>query len=121
MIHLHDIMRERLLRRAGLAPVAAARHTLDQLAASQWSPEFERFMRNRLIMGALRYGLIGSTGKPRYDRLAGIEKRMSQYRQTGNLEFLVDVANLALLEFVEGEHPLKHWAETHDDHCGIRK
>ena len=32
-------------------------------------------------------------------------RRLAAYGRTGNLEMLVDVANLCLLEFVEGRHP----------------
>lgn len=32
--------------------------TLEELRESEWSEEFEKFMRNRLIMGAIRYGRL---------------------------------------------------------------
>jgi len=74
-------------------------------------------MRNRLIIGALRYGLLHAPGKKRYDRVAGARKRLAQYQETGNLECLVDVANMALLEFEESHHPCRHWGDIHGDHC----
>ncbi len=61
MISAHDILRQRLLTQAGLVDRPAPKFTLDELAASEWSPEFERLMRNRLIMGALRYGRTAGT------------------------------------------------------------
>jgi hypothetical protein len=74
-------------------------------------------MRNRLLMGSFRYALLGDKNKPRYDRLANIEKRISVYKETGNDELLVDIANIALCEFVEGEHPKKHfYAEDDKNH-----
>jgi hypothetical protein len=71
-------------------------------------------MRNRLIVGALRYGLLNAPGKRQYDRIASIQRRLETYRKTGNLELLVDTANLALCEFVEGKHPHRHWASEDD-------
>lgn len=75
----------------------------EDLRKSEWSEEFETLMRNRLVMGAFRYGKIGDKNKPVYDRIESIERRARKYRETGNKEFLVDIANLCLLEFVEGE------------------
>lgn len=81
--------------------------------------QFETLMRNRLIMGALRYGRLHAPGKGTYNRPGGIVKRLQQYQETGNLECLVDIANLALLEFEEGTHPLKCWRVHHGDHCCV--
>jgi len=75
---------------------------------------FERARVSRLVMGAFRYGRLGARGKPQYDRVADAIKRLEKYRKTGNLEHLPDVANLALCEYVEGRHPLRHFA-SHDD------
>lgn len=87
--------------------------SLDELRKSEWSPEFEQLMRNRLIIGAFRYGRFG-TPRPQYDRMASITKRAGLYATDGNLEHLVDIANLALVEFVEGRHPLRHFAAQDD-------
>lgn len=76
--------------------------TLSSLRETQWSPVFEKYMRNRLVMGALRYGMLHEKGKPTYDRANAILKRWTVYHRTGNKEMLVDIANLCLLEFEEG-------------------
>jgi hypothetical protein len=86
--------------------------TLGELQASEWSPEFEQYMRNRLIMGALRYGRLGAPGKPSYDCVSRMQKDLLDYHLTGNREFLVDIANHALVEFVEGRHPKAHFRAT---------
>lgn len=87
-----------------------------ELARTEWSPRFERLMRNRLIVGAYRYGRLNAPGKPTYDRLESIAKRAREYVTTGNDDLLADIANLALLEYEEGKHPNKHLAgESHRD------
>ncbi len=87
---------------------------VQELELTEWSPEFERLMRNRMIVGSYRYGRIGAEGKPQYSRVDSIIVRADLYRRTGNVDLLVDVANLALLEFVEGRHPTRHMeAEKH--------
>jgi len=109
------------LLRAHAYATAAGRPTapsLDELWQSEWSACFERAMRHRLVMGALRHGVIGAAGKPDYDRVTEAIRRLCEYRRTGNLEFLVDAANFCLLEFVESRHPQRHWAPSDDaEHC----
>ena len=75
---------------------------LDSLRETEWSTDFERLMRNRLLMGAFRYGRLGQPGKPTYKRLDDMIRRLEAYKTDRNQEHLVDVANLCLCEFVEG-------------------
>jgi hypothetical protein len=114
-----ELMQKSLHAKAGLGGPELKHYPMryNDLAATEWSPTFERLMRNRLIMGAMRYGKIGARNKPSYDRIAGARKRLAQYATTGNLECLVDVANMVLLEFEESKHPNRHWAELSEDHC----
>jgi hypothetical protein len=87
---------------------------LEDLKKTEWSTEFENLMRNRLIMGAIRYGKLGDKNKPQYDRIQSCKDRLDAYEKTGNTEHLVDVANLALLTFVEDDHPEKHFHAIDD-------
>lgn len=89
----------------------------DSLYESEWSYRFEKYMRNRLVMGALRYGKIHAPNKSKYCRIESMIKRLTEYQNTGNDELLIDVANLCLLEFEEGNHPLKHFnAKAESEH-----
>lgn len=81
---------------------------------TEWSHEFERLCRNRMFMGGIRYGRLGAEGKPKYDRCKDIKRRITKYEETGNLEYLVDAANLCQCEFVEGDHPNKHFSSDDD-------
>lgn len=88
--------------------------TYDELKLSEWSNKFEQFMRNRLIMGAFRYGKMKRPGKPKYDRVTSMRQRLDLYELDGNMEILVDVANLCMVEFVEENHPKAHWKAQDD-------
>lgn len=87
---------------------------LDSLRKTEWSDEFETLMRNRLIIGALRYGKMHSIGKPVYNKTNSIQKRLIEYIVYGNKELLVDIANLCLLEYEECMHPKKHFHSVDD-------
>ena len=112
---LTNRLRERLL--AGVETNDAKNSitdSLDELKTTEWSPKFEQHMRDRLVVGAFRYGKLGAPNKPTYDRVGGIRKHLALYQEDGNTEHLVDIANIALCEFVEGVHPKKHFRAVDD-------
>lgn len=94
---------------------------LDSLLVSEWCPEFETARRYRMVMGALRYGLLADPGKwAGYDLLGGMRRKLEVYHRTGNTEALVDAANYLMLEFMRPSHPHAHFrAEDDRDHCPV--
>lgn len=92
-------MRSRLLSR-----VQDNLPSLEELRVSERSPEFERLRANRKVIGAMRYGLLGASDKAKYNRARDMIRRLEEYIADRNAEHLIDVANLAECEFVEGDH-----------------
>ena len=88
--------------------------SLETLKQTERSEQFEKFRMNRKIMGAFRYGLFNAKGKPKWDRINSIIDRAKKYKENGNDELLIDIANLCELEFVEGTHPKKHFHSVDD-------
>ena len=94
----------------------------EELKETEWSVIFENLMRNRLIMGAIRYGRIGTVGKPQYNRIESMISRLQKYSESGNKEYLIDVANLCLLEFIECNHPKQHFhAVEEQEHVSLKQ
>jgi hypothetical protein len=58
---------------------------LDCLQQTEWFPEFERLMRNRLVMGAFRYGLMERKLKQKYDMFGYLQRKVAEYAATGLL------------------------------------
>lgn len=115
-----EFLRQRLYQR--IAAVGHATETLESLRQTEWSSLFETLMRNRLLVGRFRYGLMGDPAKANYDHVKSMKERLRLYEKTGNLEHLVDVANLCLVEFVHSKHPRKHFAAADDAiHCEVKK
>lgn len=87
---------------------------LNELKLDQWCPEFEELMRNRLVMGSFRYGLLKNNSGSGFDSIGSALERLRLYRDTGNQEHLVDAANLCLVEFQAETHPNVHMSATDD-------
>ena len=110
---VHQHIRGNILKNLGMEE-RKKMPNLDSLQKTEWSPQFEKFMRNRLVMGSIRYGLLHAHGKQKYDRIQSCIDRLLLYKESHNMEHLVDVANLCLMEFEEGDHPDRHF-EAQDD------
>lgn len=105
MRRVSDYIRSRLLRE----PVS-----YKELIETEWSHKFERLMRKRLIVGALRYTRMWAYGAPKWDTIGSMIRRLEDYRWDGNQEHLVDVANLAMVEFTRPTHPKAHFRSIDD-------
>lgn len=105
MPFVHDILRSKIYAEKGLLPTPPPAPSLDEIFRLQWSPEFERLLRNRLAMGYFRYGpLHEQIGKAKYDNVASMRARLDAYGTDRNLEHIVDVAGLCVVEFVTHPH-----------------
>lgn len=108
----------RAIIRERLCPSQPKRIDVASLRESEWCPHFEQLMRNRLVLGAIRYGHMHDMSR-RYKNVQSAIKRLETYLQTGNQEHLVDAANLCLMEFIKpGSHPQPHLSPVDDgDHA----
>lgn len=103
-------------------------HATLEHAYTNWDPEFEQLCRNRLAMGVYRYpgGHMNDPQAPVYDNVGSAIRRLGEYLETGNLELLVDVANLCHLEFHKaplglGSHPSPRWTAVDDgEHTEVK-
>lgn len=96
---------------------------IEELAKSQMSSRFVQLMTNRMVLGTLRYGRWQDNKKNgvKYDRVGAIRKRLDLFEKTGNSEYLVDIANFAMIEFEISDHPNLHFAPKDDDGEHVEK
>lgn len=87
---------------------------LDSLYESQWCNRFDELRHNRMVLGTYRYGDYKAKDAPKYDRIGSAISRLKRYQESGNAEYLVDVANLCMIEFDVPNHPNAHF-ESIDD------
>ena len=66
---------------------------------SEISQEFIQGMVNRMMVSYHKYGkVMDAIGK--VDEIASLEKRIQRYKDTKNTEWLMDVGNFAMIEFM---------------------
>ena len=83
---------------------------------AEYSEEFDRLRKNRMLTSYYKYGPLKENCKPgMVDMIASLEKRLEAYKRTGNTEFLCDVANFAMIEFMYPQHPDAHFRATDSD------
>lgn len=113
MTTVHDYIRTRLLSHAGIFEPVDSAPSLDEIERLQSCRQFDEYRKNRMIMGYFRYGSLRSQiGKAKYDNVGSILKRLSIYKSDHNREHLVDIANLAMIEFAT--HPNYPFRATDD-------
>jgi len=90
------------------------RLNLDSITDQQWCEEFETLRRNRMLMGYFRYPPMKNQKPGEFDTVGSMLKRLKDFIETGNIENLIDVANMCMIEYFVGNHPKKHFESVDD-------
>ena len=115
MTNTHDVLRERILMRLHVREEEPETRSHEAVEAAEWSSQFEQLMRNRLVVGRFRYGpLANKMDRGVFESIPSAINRLIKYLDDGNLEHLVDAANLCMVEFEKGRHPKRHFKATDD-------
>ncbi len=82
--------------------------------SSEFSERFAQGMRERMAASYHKYGLVADAAG-RVDFLDSLRQRLDKYTETGNTEWLMDVANFSMMEYMHPQHPDAHYAPTDSD------
>ena len=77
-----------------------------------FSRDFLQKMINRMAFGHFKYGPLVLAFPKEIDAIQTLRKGLKAYKDTGNTEYLVDVANYAMIEFMFPSHPKAHFRAT---------
>lgn len=75
---------------------------LEKILKTEYSEKFDDIRKKMMLMSYYKYGPM----KDNYDKfkcmdaIGNMKKRIDKYIETGNTEFLADVANFAMIEFM---------------------
>jgi hypothetical protein len=86
-----------------------------QVPESEFSVPFVQGMVDRMNMSYFKYGLVSEAYPHKVDAISSLKKRLAKYEETGNLEWLMDVGNFAMIEFMHPKHPNAHFEATDSD------
>lgn len=93
----------------------------DAILKTEYSTAFDEHRKKAMINSYYKYGpLKKNYGEYKcMNALRNIELRLQKYRETGNTEFLVDVANFAMLEFMHPSIEGAKFVPTSTDACEV--
>jgi hypothetical protein len=87
--------------------------TLSVLTPSEYSQEFHQGMVNRMEVSFHKYGRVVDA-KGKIDEIKSLKQRLQRYEETGNTEWLMDVANIAMIEFMHRGPEAFRATESHE-------
>ena len=90
----------------------------DTVPATEFSDTFVQGMYDRMAVSYFKYGPVAKGYPDKVDAIASLRVRLDRYVETGNTEWLMDVANFAMIEFMRPRHPGAHFKGTDDDTTG---
>jgi len=87
---------------------------IDKILSTEFSERFIDLMKNAMTVSFYKYGPISDGFPHKVDAVSSLMMRLEKYAETGNTEYLVDVANFAMIEFMLPRHPDAHFEGTDD-------
>ena len=94
------------------APIRTELDSRKYIVKSESSKEFHLRMEWAMTMSFHKYGSIRDAYPHKVSAIATLKHRLSLYETTGNADYLVDIANLAMIEFMLPAHELHHDSPT---------
>lgn len=85
----------------------------EKILSTEYSEKFDKIRKDAMVMSHYKYGFIKDNAqKKAINYLDTIKLRIKKYEETGNTEFLADVANFCMIEFMYPQHPSGHYKPT---------
>lgn len=80
----------------------ADKKNLEDILKTEYSKKFDDIRKAMMITSYFKYGSLKENYQQFHcmDALGNIEIRLEKYKETGNTEYLADIANFAMIEFM---------------------
>ncbi len=86
--------------------------TREQILRRDYATEFDSLRQNSIVQSHYKYGWMSETYPALASAFGSLKQRVELYERTGNAEWLVDIANFAMIEFKHPAHPAYHFRRT---------
>ena len=92
---------------------------IEEVLRTEYSERFDEIRKNMMVVSFYKYGPLMDNYKKlqTIDAIKSLEKRLQAYKETGNTEFLADVANFAMIEYMAPQHPNAYYKATDEKEC----
>lgn len=93
----------------------------EEILATEYSYRFDKIRQDMMCLSYYKYGPMAENYKTEktIDAIKSLKKRLQKYEETGNTEFLADIANFAMIEFMYPQHPQAFYKPTDTGACEI--
>lgn len=108
-------------RHEGFEQALAINELKEKILKTEYSEKFDNIRKNMMIMSYYKYGPL-KDNYGNYKCMNAIENlkiRLDKYLETGNTEYLADVANFAMLEFMHPSIEGAGYKPTDNPDCEI--
>ena len=86
--------------------------TTASVPPSETSIPFHQGMVDRMAVSFHKYGPVAEAYPENVNAIDSLKIRIGKYAADGNTEWLMDVANFAMIEFMHPAHPKAHYRAT---------
>ncbi len=87
--------------------------TVKEILKTEYLEHFDEIRKKMVCTSFYKYGPVKQNVITKsVDTIASLEKRLQAYKDTGNTEFLADIANFAMFEYMHPQHPNGHYKPT---------
>lgn len=92
-----------------------------KILETEYSSRFDEIRKNMMVVSYYKYGAMKDNYNKHkcMDAIGNLEKRLQKYKETGNTEFLADVANFAMIEFMYPSIDGAKYTPTDSGSCDI--
>jgi len=91
-----------------------------EILKTEYSDTFDDLRKNRMVTSFFKYGPVKKNyTEGHIDAVGSLEKRLQMYKDTGNTEYLCDIANFAMIEFMYPQHTDAHFTAVDDGESHI--
>ncbi len=86
---------------------------IDEILKTEYCTDFDKLRKNRMATSYFKYGKIKENyGQKLVSAVENLEIRVEKYKKTGNTEYLLDIANFAMIEYMYPQHKNAYFSST---------
>lgn len=97
-----------------MTPEEIKRHN-DQILNRDFSKEFVEKMKHAILLSHEKYGWMSETYPELAQAIKCIDDRVKAYMETHNMDYLVDIANFAMIEYMHSMFKDAHYTPGDSD------